>query len=86
LTRPIVFVASRYDRFWCETGAVIGATRSLRLPDGDTDRLREAAANAIVWRSGVTPDAERVAAGNDRGGHPLQPSETLLAGYFALAA
>jgi hypothetical protein len=27
LTRSIVFVASRWDRFWCETGAVIAAAR-----------------------------------------------------------
>jgi hypothetical protein len=27
LTRWIVFVASRWDRFWCETGAVIAAAR-----------------------------------------------------------
>jgi hypothetical protein len=27
LTRSIVFVASRWDRFWCKTGAVIAAAR-----------------------------------------------------------
>jgi hypothetical protein len=27
LTLSIVFVASRWDRFWCETGAVIAAAR-----------------------------------------------------------
>jgi hypothetical protein len=29
-TRSIVFVASRCDRFWCETGAVIGVCLCLR--------------------------------------------------------
>jgi hypothetical protein len=34
LPLSIVFAASRCDRFWCETGAVIAAARSLRLRAG----------------------------------------------------
>jgi len=43
-TRLIVFVASRCDRFWCETGAVIAVCL----------RLREAPANTFAGGS-VTP-------------------------------
>jgi hypothetical protein len=42
LTCSIVFVSSRCDRFWCETGAMIAAARNPRLRDGDADGLREA--------------------------------------------
>ena len=46
LTCSIVFVASRCDRFWCETGAMIAAARNPRLRDGDADGLREAGGDA----------------------------------------
>jgi hypothetical protein len=43
-TRSVVFVASRCDRFWCETGAVIAVCL----------RLRDSPANTFAGDS-VTP-------------------------------
>jgi len=37
-TRSIVFVASRCDRFWCKTGAVIAVC--LHLPEAPQVRFR----------------------------------------------
>jgi hypothetical protein len=49
LSRSIVLVASRCDRFWCETGAVIAPVRRLRLRDSGADALREEAGDAVGW-------------------------------------
>src|SRR5205823_5906011 len=72
LTRSIVFVASRCDRFWGETGAVIAGARSLRLRDGDADGLREAAGNAVFGGPATSPATDGWLPGNHGSGGRLR--------------
>jgi hypothetical protein len=83
LTRPIVFVASRCD-FWCETGAVIGA--SCATPSIDADGLREAAGNGVGWRSGDAPGDGREAAGTMVAGARYIRWKRAIDGEFVFAA
>jgi hypothetical protein len=87
LTRLIVFVASRCDRFWCETGAVIAAC------------LREAFGCVMVIRIGCAKRPQMQLAGGPAS--PLAPNgwlpgtmvadgrysrqKPLSDGYFAFA-